>query len=124
MIDDLLGAAASYVNTLRAHPKWLCVFFAIVPVLAMLGAAARAWWLSLASAGPGSSDFEALVKKAAETSAANIERRQEPEAIIKVLEENKIKLAHFAKDAEDSAKSLLVADRPHRVVLQPPGVGE
>jgi hypothetical protein len=66
------------------------------------------------------------VKKAAETADANINRRQDPEAIIKILEDNSIKLTRFAKDVEDSAKSQLVADnyRPDRQWITPePGAG-
>src|SRR3954464_12511634 len=56
------------------------------------------------------------IKKAAEQADSNINRRQEPEDIIKVLEEGGIKPTSFAKEVEDSSKNLLLADnyRPDR----------
>jgi hypothetical protein len=66
------------------------------------------------------------VKTAAETADANLNRRQDPEAIIKTLEANNIKLTHFAQEAEDAGKTLLVADnyKAAREWLTPePGAG-
>jgi len=66
------------------------------------------------------------IKKYAEASEANISRRQEPDEILKVLVEQGLKDSNFAKEAEDSAKILLVADdyQPAREWVTPePGAG-
>ena len=66
------------------------------------------------------------VKKAAEAAETNLNRRQERDDIIKILEGDGIKPTNFAKDAEDAAKMVLVADnyKPDRQWVTPePGAG-
>ena len=66
------------------------------------------------------------VKKAAEAADTNINRHQERDDIIKVLEGGGIKPTNFAKDALDAAKTVLVADnyKPDREWVTPePGAG-
>ncbi len=66
------------------------------------------------------------VKKAAEAAETNINRHQERDDIIKVLEGGGIKPTNFAKDAQDAAKTVLVADnyKPDREWVTPePGAG-
>ena len=66
------------------------------------------------------------VKKAAELADANLNRNQDRDDIIKVLEGGGIKLTNFAKEAEDSTKTQLVADnyKPEREWVTPePGAG-
>jgi hypothetical protein len=66
------------------------------------------------------------IKKDAETADSNLNRRREPEEIIKTLESGGIKPTDFAKQAEESGKTVLVADafKPDREWVTPePGAG-
>src|SRR3954454_17188178 len=66
------------------------------------------------------------VKKAAEAAETNINRHQERDDIIKVLEGGGIKPTDFAKEANEAAKTVLVADnfKPDREWVTPePGAG-
>ncbi len=66
------------------------------------------------------------VKKRAEAADTNINRRQDRDAIIKVLEAGGIKPTNFFKEAQDAAKTVLLADnyKPERECVSPePGAG-
>jgi len=66
------------------------------------------------------------VKKSAEAADTNINRRQERDDIIKVLENGNIKATNFSKEVQDTAKTVLVADnyKPEREWVTPePGAG-
>jgi hypothetical protein len=66
------------------------------------------------------------VKKSAEAADTNINRRQERDDIIKVLENGGIKPTNFSKQVQDTAKTVLVADnyKPEREWVTPePGAG-
>src|SRR5262245_48042638 len=66
------------------------------------------------------------IKKAAEAADSNINRRQERDDIVKILESGGIKPTNFAQQAEDTAKTVLVADNyaPDREWVTPePGAG-
>jgi hypothetical protein len=66
------------------------------------------------------------VKKTAESAETNINRHQDTEEIIKVLESGGIKPTNFSKEVQDAAKTVLVADNyvPEREWVSPePGAG-
>ena len=66
------------------------------------------------------------VKKTAEDAEANLNRHQERDAIIQKLEGDGIKATNFAREADDSAKVVLVADNyksDHPWILPEPGAG-
>ena len=66
------------------------------------------------------------VKKRAQAAETNLNRRQERDDIIKVLETGGIKPTNFSKDVQDAAKMLLIADnyKPEREWVTPePGAG-
>jgi len=66
------------------------------------------------------------IKKRAELADSNINRRQDRDDIIKVLETGGIKASNFSKEVQDAAKIVLVADnyKPERVYVTPePGAG-
>ncbi len=66
------------------------------------------------------------VKKRAQAADTNLNRRQERDDIIKVLETGGIKPTNFSKDVQDAAKMVLIADnyKPEREWVTPePGAG-
>jgi hypothetical protein len=66
------------------------------------------------------------IKKYAEQSESYLSRRQDPEEILKVLVEQGLQDSDFAKQAQDSAKVLLVADNYRAArewVIPEPGAG-
>ncbi len=66
------------------------------------------------------------VKKRAEAAETNLNRRQDREEIVKVLEDGGIKPTDFSKEVQDAAKTVLVADnyKPEREWVTPePGAG-
>src|SRR5262249_5475361 len=66
------------------------------------------------------------IKKASEAAETNINRHREMDDIIKTLEDGGIKPTAFAKEVEDAAKTVLVADnfKPDREWVTPePGAG-
>src|SRR5271157_3557673 len=66
------------------------------------------------------------VKKRAQAAETNLNRRQERDDIIKVLETGGIKSTNFSKEIQDTAKMVLIADnyKPEREWVTPePGAG-
>ena len=66
------------------------------------------------------------IKKRAEQADTNINRRQDRDAIIKVLETGGLKSSNFYKEVQDASKTVLIADnyKPDReYVSLEPGAG-